>query len=175
MLITGGLALLVIAAASSSSVASPLQASPRSPIAPLYIPDVEPQNVLNDTFIVMFKDDITPSAFSSHMQFLTFMNDMHPLQTANRYEGVGSGVRFVYDSVVARGYSGRFSEDVINMVRWRSEVKYIEQDQIIRLDDLDKRKRAKDKAPHPEDTQWNPTWVCTSLPHHSETCLTQQM
>ena len=55
--------------------ASPLHPS-LAPLAPFYIPDVPPHDIINDTYIVMFQDDITPGVFSSHIQFLQFMDEL---------------------------------------------------------------------------------------------------
>lgn len=75
----------------------------------------------------MFKEDVQPSAFAAHMNFLKHVNAVHPLVSEDDNEG--SAVGFVYDSFVAKGYSGRLSQDALEMIRYRPEVDYVEQDQ----------------------------------------------
>lgn len=87
----------------------------------------------------MLRDDVPPSAFSSHLRFLNLVNEANPLQE----EGSGVGISQVFDSIVAKGYSGKFSEDVIELIRRRPEVKYVEQNQVVR----------------PDSVQMNPPWV----------------
>lgn len=74
-----------------------------------------------------------------YLAYASKMSKMHPLQE----DGVEGGIGHVYDSIVARGYAGRFSEGVIDMIRRRPEVKYVEQDQIVRL----------------QSVQMDPPWV----------------
>ena len=106
----------------------------------------------------MFQDDIEPDTFSSHMSFVAVMNELNPLQTEG--EAGISGVDHVYDSVVAKGYSGKFSENVVDMIRTRPEVKYVEQETEIRLhsamNDVD------DQEVHSYGyaIQQKPPWVC---------------
>lgn len=114
-------ALLVL----ETSLASPVKHE--SPIAPLHVPDVETRHLLNDSYIVMFKDDIPPSVFAMHLSFVGFAVAAHPL-LASDIRDVDSGLEHVYDSVVAKGYAGRFSPGVLEMIRGRPEVKFVEQD-----------------------------------------------
>lgn len=101
-------------------------------IAPLYVPPVSSHDLFNNSYIVMLKDDVLSSAFSSHLRFLDLANEANPLQE----EGSGVGISQVYDSIVAKGYSGKFSEDVIKLIRRRPEVKYVEQNQVVQPDNV---------------------------------------
>lgn len=109
-------------------------------IAPFYVPPIPSHDLFNNSYIVMLKDDIPTSAFSSHRRFLDLANEANPLQE----EGSGVGISQVFDSIVAKGYSGKFSEDVIELIRRRPEVKYVEQNQAVR----------------PDSIQMNAPWVC---------------
>lgn len=119
---------LIAAASSTSTIAYPQIPHYAVNPVPLYLPPI-PSHSLNSSYIVMFQEDISPSAFSLHLDYLAYANEMHPLQEA----GVKGGIVHVYDSVVAKGYAGQFSEGVLEMIRRRPEVKYVEQDQIVRL------------------------------------------
>ena len=118
-------------------------ASPLS-LAPLYVPDASPADIINNTYLVMLRDDIPQDAFQAHLQFLTFANGMHPLQPASNED---FELDHVYNSVIARGYAGRFSEAVLEMIRRRPEVRYVEQDRKI----------------HPDVEQRSPPWVRFSI------------
>ena len=133
------------AAAMALAAVALTHASPLS-LAPFYVPEAPAHDLLNSTYIVMFRDDIPADAFQAHLSFLQFANDVHPLHTDTDGESV-SGVAHVYDSIVTKGYTGRFSNDAIEMIRRRPEVKYVEQDQLMRPDTL--------------QVQADPTWVST--------------
>lgn len=138
------LALLVGA---SFSLASPLSTNPDVPrqryppsfnIAPLNVPQVAPHDLLNDSYIVMFKEGVQPSVFASHFNFLEYANEANPLQ------GGEDGLAHVYDSHVAKGYAGKFSKSVVEMIRRQPEVDYVEHDQMV----------------YALETQKGAPWVC---------------
>ena len=156
------LTLILFAAITS---AYPLRPS-LAPLAPFYIPDAPPHDIINDTYIVMFQDDITPGVFSSHIQFLHFMDELNPVQTQDEEES--SGVNHIYDSIVAKGYSGKFSEEVVNMIRMRPEVKYVEQDSEIHLDIVRNDEEEEELQSYGYDVQKQAPWVCTCFSHQFE-------
>lgn len=100
---------------------------PWGQIAPLHVPAAAPHDLINNSYIVMFKEDVKPSAFAAHMSFLNHVNAVHPLVTDDDNEG--SAVGFVYNSFVAKGYAGKLSQDALEMIRHRPEVDYVEQEQ----------------------------------------------
>lgn len=104
-------------------------AFPIDDVAPYYVPDAPAQDLVNNSYIVMFKDDIPVTAFAAHMSFLEYANAAHPLHDSevSEYGEVGAAVEQVYNTVV-KGYAGRFSGDVLDMIRRRPEVKYVEHD-----------------------------------------------
>lgn len=146
---------LFAAASLTSSAASPYTYnshphSETSPtLAPLYIPHTAaPQDRLNDSYIVIFHPNVPPTAFESHLTFVAHAHAGHPLHgdySEDEGGGGGGGIAHVYDSAVTKGYAGRFSRDVLEMVRRRPEVKYVELDQVVRLDAV--------------NVQQNPPWV----------------
>ena len=104
-------------------------AKPLSTLAPLYLADAPPHDVLNNSYIVMFHDDVPSPVFSTHLDFLKYASQVYP---ARRGED-GQVVAHVYDSVIAKGYAATLSPDVLQMIRRRPEVKYVEQEKITRL------------------------------------------
>ena len=123
-----------IAAVTALAAVTLTHASPLS-LAPFYVPEAPAHDLLNSTYIVMLKDDIPADAFRAHLSFLRFANDVHPLQPSGISEldedYVDSPIEHIYDSEIARGYAGRFSESVLEMIRTRPEVQYVEQDRKI--------------------------------------------
>ena len=104
-------------------------AKPHSTLAPLYFANAPPHDVLNNSYIVMFHDDVPSPVFSTHLDFLKYASQVYPV----RGEDDGHVVAHVYDSVIAKGYSATLSPDVLQMIRRRPEVKYVEQEKITRL------------------------------------------
>ena len=124
------IALLSLAAL---ALATPLSTSPdgavrRSsrynpyPIAPLH--QAPPHRVINDSYIVMFKDGVHPAAFASHFNFLEEAHGSSPLDRAE------AGLTHVWDAHI-KGYAGYFSRDVVERIRQQPEVDYVEHDQIV--------------------------------------------
>ena len=93
-------------------------------LAPIHIPDTEPHNLINNSYIVMFKDGVHPSAFDEHFTFLSLMHDKSPL------DSIDSGLKHIWNDHI-KGYAGRFSAETIDFIRSLPEVDYIEQDQIV--------------------------------------------
>ena len=93
----------------------------------------------------MFKEDIRSDVFAAHMSFFEFSNAMHPLGERDE----NSAIKHVYNSVVAKGYAGKFSQATLEMIRQRPEVEYVEQDQEMYGDAI----------------QNNSPWVCG---HHNQ-------
>jgi cerevisin len=88
-----------------------------------------PHGTVNDSYIIMLKDDLAPSLKENHFNFLQMAHQADPLL-------VDGGVRHVYSHV--SGYAGRFTEGVIDQIRSMPEVDYVEKDQIVRTTDVQK-------------------------------------
>ena len=111
--------------------------------APLHVSSVPAHDLLNDTYIVSFRKDIHPSAFASHLSFLKSAGQASPLHGSDD----GMDIAHVYNSEITKGYAAKFSQDVLDMIRRRPEVAYVEQDQAAYLADM----------------QQEPPWVCHRL------------
>ena len=94
-------------------------------IAPLHIASVPAHDLINDTYIVSFRKDIHPSAFASHLSFLKSAGQASPLHGTDD----GMDIAHVYNSEITKGYAAKFSQDVLDMIRRRPEVEFVEQDQ----------------------------------------------
>jgi cerevisin len=72
----------------------------------------------------MLKDDVHPDAMLNHLNFIQNINRADPLL------GEVSGVQQIYDGHI-HGYAGRFTERVLEVLRMRPEVAYVEKDQFV--------------------------------------------
>ncbi|KAG5352760.1 hypothetical protein C0989_000699 [Termitomyces sp. Mn162] len=130
--------LVAITLASSAS-ATPLSTHPHhSPsidtplaLAPLFVAE-HPHVTLNNSYIVRLKHGASQALLANHINFLQTAHNADPLH------GDDSGLRHVYDSHNFHGYSGRFSDGVIQQLRTMPEVAYVEQDQIVRTQAVQK-------------------------------------
>jgi len=127
---------LVAVSIASSVYSTPLSTSPfynvsPSPLtlAPLLASD-HPHGTINNSYIVMLKDDLPGSMMENHMNFLLAAHTAHPLVGDDM-----AGVSHVYDGHIT-GYAGRFSEKVVEQIRRMPEVAYVEKDQIVRTQEV---------------------------------------
>jgi len=119
------------------SIAQPTPLSPNPPNAhshsPLSLAQLvvteHPYGTINNSYIVVLKSDLSPSLKDNHFSFLKAAHENDPFLSED------SGIQHVYDGSI-NGYAGRFTRRVIDLVRARSEVAYIEQDQIVRITDV---------------------------------------
>ncbi|TFK26338.1 serine-type endopeptidase [Coprinopsis marcescibilis] len=125
---------LVASSCIASVLATPLSTSTdgrprRSPIslAPLLASE-HPHGTVNNSYIIMLKDNISPDLKLNHLNFLQSLHQTDPLT------GDLSGVQKVYQQIHA--YSGHFTDSVIQQLRTLPEVEYIERDQIVRTQDF---------------------------------------
>lgn len=125
------------------TLASPVEHA--STLAPLYVPPGPAHDLVDDSYIVMFHDDILPSVFDAHISFLELAKEWHSSSSTS------ITLRHVYNSEIAKGYSGKFTPDVLDVIRSRPEVKYIEQDSIVYAEAA------------ADEIQTNPPWVCEYL------------
>ncbi|KIP08998.1 hypothetical protein PHLGIDRAFT_87290 [Phlebiopsis gigantea 11061_1 CR5-6] len=99
-------------------------------MAPLHI-DEHPHGSVNNSYIVMLKPKTGSDVLQNHMNFVQFAHQESQLAG----DDIVGGLQHVYDSHV-KGYSGAFSEAVIDRIRQLPEVDYVEKDQIVRTLDI---------------------------------------
>lgn len=118
---------LAAAAGASPLSTSPLFAPSRSSslgLAPLHAQE-HVYGSVDNSYIVMFKDDVSPALRDNHLNFLFSASRQDPLW------GDESGLTHVYDGPV-NGYAGKFTERVVDQIRAMPEVEFVERDQIVR-------------------------------------------
>ncbi|KAF9563017.1 hypothetical protein CPC08DRAFT_742016 [Agrocybe pediades] len=100
-------------------------------LAPLVVAD-HPHGTINNSYIVMLKDGLSTSVMQSHMNFLEGAHGSDPL-VGDEF----AGLQHVYDGPI-NGYAGRFTEAVVEQIRRMPEVAYVEKDQVVRTQDVQK-------------------------------------
>lgn len=121
----------LLAAALQSSIASPISHGPgSSQIAPLYTPPAPSEKLINSSYVVMFHDDILPSVFTAHLNFLELAKEAHGVSASD------FALEHVYNSAIAKGYAGKLTPEILEMIRRRPEVNYVEQEQIVSGDNM---------------------------------------
>lgn len=128
--------VLLAASLASSALATPLSTSPYSQRRPDFgvAPLVEVEHVhgtINNSYIVVLKDDIPSSLMQNHLNFLQSAHESDSFLGDN----VASGLRHVYDTHI-KGYAGEFTDRVLEQIRRMPEVDFIERDQIVHTTDI---------------------------------------
>ncbi|TRM68946.1 peptidase S8/S53 domain-containing protein [Schizophyllum amplum] len=124
------------------------RASSSLSLAPLVLAE-QPHKTVDNSYIVMLKDNVHSALMENHLNFLQMAHAEDPLLDDL------SGLQQVYDGHV-RGYSGRFTERLIQQLRTMPEVDYIEQDQLVHTMDMDVGEM---------DMQKNATWGLARISH----------
>ncbi|KAF9645403.1 hypothetical protein BDM02DRAFT_3120303 [Thelephora ganbajun] len=115
----------VIATPLSTPHDIPRQRAPLA-LAPFHTIQAEhPEKVLNNSYMVVLKDDLHPSALDNHFNFLQAAHEEDPLLTDGPV-----GISQVYNGHL-KGYAGRFTNAVVQRIREMPEVAYVEQDSIV--------------------------------------------
>ena len=81
----------------------------------------------------MLKDDLPVSLMQNHINFLMAAHDADPLVGDDL-----AGITHVYEGHTINGYAGRFTTNVLDQIRKMPEVAYVERDQIVRTQDVQK-------------------------------------
>jgi cerevisin len=97
-------------------------------LAPLVAVE-HPHGSINNSYIVMLKDDLPSALKDSHMNFLQLAHASDPLVDDL------SGVQQIYDGHIT-GYAGRFTDRVVEKIRRMPEVAYVERDQIVKTQEV---------------------------------------
>jgi len=126
----------LLATGLASALATPLSTSPNFipsgeplTLAPLIAND-HPHGSINNSYIVILKDGLAPALKMNHLNFLDKVHLEDPF-----FGGDFSGLRHIYDGHI-NGYSGVFTDNVVEQLRKSPEVEYVEKDQLVRTMDV---------------------------------------
>ncbi|KAJ7350736.1 peptidase S8/S53 domain-containing protein [Mycena albidolilacea] len=112
---------------STSSFYTPAQ---RNSLTPAPFAEHQQYGHVNNSYIVVLKKDAPSNAMQNQFNFLTAAHQEQPL-----VDGV-FGIKHVYPHI--NGYAGHFSPDSVEQLRAMPEVDFIERDQIVRIQDVQK-------------------------------------
>jgi len=85
--------------------------------------------VIPDQYIVAFKNGLTADRISYHHDCVSDMMSEERKKVKRGFMAeLISGIKHTYNSDVFKGYSGRFSEEILNKIRQSDEVAYVEKD-----------------------------------------------
>ncbi|KAF9084671.1 serine protease [Mortierella sp. GBA35] len=128
-------AVVLLAVATSSSTVQAFSPSfiQSERLAPV-ISSVE-ADIIPDSYFVVFKDGVRVHEHSAWVRELhhedVAANGALWGDNGEDGEGLGSGVRHVYDMGSFQGLAGRFRPEVLNEIRRNPDVAYIERDQMV--------------------------------------------
>ena len=128
ILSTSYLSILVTSVIATSQLPGHDVPSQRPPLAlaPLHTLQAEHQDkVVNNSYIIVLKDDLHASAVDNHFNFLQAIHQEDPLIADGPV-----GISHVYNSYL-KGYAGRFTDAVVQRIREMPEVSFVEQDSIV--------------------------------------------
>ncbi|CAG8586670.1 6486_t:CDS:2 [Paraglomus brasilianum] len=106
--------------------------------------------VIPDQYIVVFKNDVTADRISYHHGCVGDMLSEERKKVKRGFMAeLISGIEHTYNSDMFKGYSGRFSEYILNKIRQSDEVAYVE----------------KDSKVYSEIVQYNAPWGLARISH----------
>ena len=131
LLLAVSIAPLAIATPLSTySVVHPDSSSPLT-FAPLEV-SPHPHGTVNNSYIVILKDNLPVSLMQNHINFLITAHNADPLVGDDM-----AGISQIYEGHI-NGYAGRFTTNVLDQIRRMPEVAYVEKDQIVRTQVIQK-------------------------------------
>ncbi|KAJ1944412.1 proteinase B, partial [Linderina macrospora] len=92
--------------------------------------------VIPDSYIVVFKDNVAPrkQAFQSHFTWLA--NDIQAANARSPLNHEANKISHVYEDAIV-GYSGRFQPEILERIRKSPDVAYVEKDSMVYASDIE--------------------------------------
>jgi len=128
--------LLLVAIFISSATAAPYHNSYSENVAPLVSSDSA--QVIPDSYIVVFKKHVDEAKVKYHHSCIHdyVSEEKRSLSKRGLLGDFLSGIKHTFDFNSFQGYSGRFSEEILDKIRRSDEVAYIEKDQVVYATEL---------------------------------------
>jgi len=120
-------------------------------VAPLV--SSENAQVIPDQYIIVLKSELDKNNIENHHHCVhtAINNERRNLTKRGFLDEFISGIRHVYDLDDFKGYSGRFSNEILDEIRKRPEVAFVEKDQLV----------------HASALQRNAPWGLARISHRS--------
>ncbi|CAI2192228.1 1283_t:CDS:2 [Funneliformis geosporum] len=123
--------LLVAALFLSTSAAPYYTSQPESSLAPLYTSDSA--QVIPDSYIVVLKKQLEKAKVEYHHECVhNFVaEEKRSLSKRSLLGDLVSGIKHTFEFNNFQGYSGRFTNEVLDRIRRSDEVAFVEKDQVV--------------------------------------------
>ncbi|CAG8452817.1 1379_t:CDS:2 [Acaulospora colombiana] len=127
--------LLFVALFVSSAVAVPY-ISEEQQLAPLF--SSANSQVIPDSYIIVFKEQVERKHIENHHHRIRSLVNEENNKLAKRgfLDKLISGIKHTYNFKSLKGYSGRFTDDVLERIRSSEEVAWVEKDQVVYASEL---------------------------------------
>ncbi|KAJ2043193.1 proteinase B [Coemansia sp. S16] len=121
------LTIVVVAVLATATAGSPMRNTVVSTAPLLASYDTE---VIPDSYIVVFKDDVKPGQHTLQSHFAWLTNNIHEANARAPSFKDANRINHIYkDGVV--GYSGQFEPEILERIRHSEEVAYVEKDSVV--------------------------------------------
>ena len=154
MILSASCLSVLVASVIATSQPAPHDIPGRRPpaLAPFHTLQAEHQDkAIKNSYIVVLKDDLSTAAVDNHLNVLQAIHEDDPLIADGSV-----GISQVYNSYLT-GYSGRFTDAVVQRIREMPEVSFVEQDSIVHA------LETQDSIVHALETQDSAPWVSSSI------------
>jgi len=125
----------------SHALSKPLTVKSSPSTGQLVLADRPHRTDIDNSYIVLLKGDLPTDVKDNHMNFLLSALADNPFVGDDL-----AGINHVYDGHIT-GYSGRFTERLIEQIKGMPEVKFVEKDQIVQLQEVQHMQEVQDSAP----------------------------
>jgi len=132
MRLSNAILLFLVATASATPLFSIPEAN--APLAPLV--SSTSSEVVPDSYIIVFKNNLESDCLHKHTHWVRSLQENNSVLATLVDSGAIAGIKHTYDLPNLKGYSGRFSEDVLEKIRQSDEVEYIERDSLVYATEL---------------------------------------
>lgn len=113
-------------------------------IAPLLVSDSAASKVVDDSYIIVFKDDISETVAHEHSLWINELHEEHisALKKRNVQHSLladsDHGLKHVFNiGSGLKGYSGKFFPETVEAIRKHPAVKFVEKDSKVSIDSFD--------------------------------------
>ncbi|KAK9454448.1 peptidase S8/S53 domain-containing protein [Dipodascopsis uninucleata] len=138
---------VILAAVASALVLPENYKTDSSNLAPLLTTTTAAENIIPDSYIIVFKKHVDETSASTHQSWVRSVHDVamkkRGLENPFLASGLRHGLEHVYSLASGfRGYSGRFEAATIEQIRAHPDVEYVERDSMVYASEVEIEKNA---------------------------------
>ncbi|KAJ2473898.1 proteinase B [Coemansia sp. RSA 2322] len=124
--------VVVVAAFASAAVGSPMRSTVVGTAPLLASYDAE---VIPDSYIVVFKDDVKPGKQTLQNHFAWLTSDIQEANARAPAFRDANRIKHIYSDAIV-GYAGQFEPEILDRIRHSDEVAYVEKDSVVYASDI---------------------------------------